>query len=408
MEGIHSLRDLLLPGDWLAKIDLKDAYLTVPIHPSCCPCLQFTREDQKWEFSSLPFGLSSAPWCFTKLMRPVMAVLRSRGVRLIIYLDDILIMARTRDQILLHVHWAVSLLEELGFLLNEKKSILIPARAMEFLGFLVDTRSATLSLPHKKLTDLQGNKDLAKERTGVLACGCSDCRSVVGINSGDISGTATLQGITTPQDQTSLGGFVLFRSSSFVSGGLGQTPMVAPKCPGLEWKDNFQFQTRPDYRIECQPERLGSPVRIFLHGREVVRGRVTITHKLPRTSSRVVCTQKLRFPQVRLLCTDPHGQYHGGTVYQSSGRHKVESPGGHRQGIMAVLPAKECSVASRVSAGHIQLRGGLEFQVPDRTQRLEVASFSFSSHSLPVGTAGVGSLCVPAQSPTTTVLQLAA
>ena len=31
MEGIHMFRDLLKLGDWLVKIDLKDAYLTVPI-----------------------------------------------------------------------------------------------------------------------------------------------------------------------------------------------------------------------------------------------------------------------------------------------------------------------------------------------------------------------------------------
>ena len=31
MEGIHTLRDLLRPGDWLGKIDLKDAYLVISI-----------------------------------------------------------------------------------------------------------------------------------------------------------------------------------------------------------------------------------------------------------------------------------------------------------------------------------------------------------------------------------------
>ena len=31
MEGVHMLRDLLREGDYLVKIDLNDAYLTVPI-----------------------------------------------------------------------------------------------------------------------------------------------------------------------------------------------------------------------------------------------------------------------------------------------------------------------------------------------------------------------------------------
>lgn len=31
MEGIHMLRDLLKKGDFMIKLDLKDAYLTVPV-----------------------------------------------------------------------------------------------------------------------------------------------------------------------------------------------------------------------------------------------------------------------------------------------------------------------------------------------------------------------------------------
>ena len=32
MEGIHILRDLLRAGDWMTKVDLKDAYFIVPVH----------------------------------------------------------------------------------------------------------------------------------------------------------------------------------------------------------------------------------------------------------------------------------------------------------------------------------------------------------------------------------------
>ena len=31
MQGIHMLRDLLRKGDFMVKIDLKDAYFTVPV-----------------------------------------------------------------------------------------------------------------------------------------------------------------------------------------------------------------------------------------------------------------------------------------------------------------------------------------------------------------------------------------
>ena len=31
MKVLHTLRELVKPGDWLAKVDLKDAFLTIPM-----------------------------------------------------------------------------------------------------------------------------------------------------------------------------------------------------------------------------------------------------------------------------------------------------------------------------------------------------------------------------------------
>ena len=66
MEGIHTLRELIEPGDWLAKVDLKDAYFAVPIHYSHHQYLRFNFQGKCYQFICLPFGLSSAPWVFTR------------------------------------------------------------------------------------------------------------------------------------------------------------------------------------------------------------------------------------------------------------------------------------------------------------------------------------------------------
>ena len=50
-----------------------------------------------YQFNCLPFGLSCAPWVFTKITKAVAAVLREMGVRIIIYIDDMLIMAELEN-----------------------------------------------------------------------------------------------------------------------------------------------------------------------------------------------------------------------------------------------------------------------------------------------------------------------
>jgi hypothetical protein len=85
MEGLPTLRHLIRERDWMVKIDLKDAYLTVPMNEDFHDFLQFLWAGEVFQFTSLCFGLASAPWAFTKLLKPVVAILRTLGFRVVIY-----------------------------------------------------------------------------------------------------------------------------------------------------------------------------------------------------------------------------------------------------------------------------------------------------------------------------------
>ena len=116
----------------MVKLDLKDAYLTIPVHPSHQKFLRFAWKGRVFQFNCLAFGLASAPRLFTKILKVVAAYLRKHGMRLIIYLDDILIMNSSKEGASADVKKAIDLLQQLGFLINFDKSILDPAQVMEY------------------------------------------------------------------------------------------------------------------------------------------------------------------------------------------------------------------------------------------------------------------------------------
>ena len=155
MEGIQTLKSLLRQGDWLVKIDLKDAYFAIPIREENQKFLCFTVANKSYQFTCLPFGLASAPWVFTKTLKPVVALCRELGVRLVIYIDDILVMAESREKAEDQASGLTYLLQCLGFTVNTTKSTLIPTQSLEFLGFSVDSRTMELSLPAHKLKKIR-------------------------------------------------------------------------------------------------------------------------------------------------------------------------------------------------------------------------------------------------------------
>jgi hypothetical protein len=133
------------------KMDIKDAYYTVPIHQDLCRYLRFSYHGNLYEFRCLPFGLSSAPRAFTKILKPVVVLIRSLGIRIVIYLDDILLIHQNKNDLIQIFHQVVNLLLNLGFTIKREKCSLHPTQPLVFLGGLLDTMKITISLPPEKL-----------------------------------------------------------------------------------------------------------------------------------------------------------------------------------------------------------------------------------------------------------------
>lgn len=150
MEDFRTASRLMSPNCYMLNLDLKEAYFLVPIHDDHKKYLRFKFKDNLFEFTALPFGLCTAPYLFTKLLKPVAALLRSQGLLSAIYLDDFLCLAGSYKNCLQNAMQTISLLCRLGFLINYEKSNLVPSKICKFLGFLFNSENMCLELPPEK------------------------------------------------------------------------------------------------------------------------------------------------------------------------------------------------------------------------------------------------------------------
>ena len=139
----------------MAKLDLKDAYFCVPLHKQSQKFVRFQWDGKLYGFLCLYFGLGPAARIFTKLLKVPLAVLRRLNMLIIIYIDDMLIIGRTRKEVESTRDTLIYLLQHLGFLLILKKSVLQPCQEIKFLGLIVNSVNLTLSLPLQKVQKVQ-------------------------------------------------------------------------------------------------------------------------------------------------------------------------------------------------------------------------------------------------------------
>ena len=140
METPESIRASLRKGEWVTSIDLTDTYLHMPIHTQSQKYLSFHFKGATYQFTSLPFGLASAPLIFTSIVKEVKLIALQSGIRLHQYLDDWLISAPSEQQCMVQTQKLLKLVKDFGFIVNLKKSELKPSQRFDFLGyhFLLD------------------------------------------------------------------------------------------------------------------------------------------------------------------------------------------------------------------------------------------------------------------------------
>lgn len=155
LEDHKVVSQIIQGGHYLGHIDLKDAYYLIPIDVNHRKYLRFTYDRKLFEFTCLPFGLSSAPYCYTKLIKPIVSHLRKRGILSVNYLDDFLILGESAQVCSENIRYTINLLKSLGFIINHEKSNLIPSKRIKFLGYIYDSDQLSVELPLDKKKSIQ-------------------------------------------------------------------------------------------------------------------------------------------------------------------------------------------------------------------------------------------------------------
>ena len=113
-------------------------------------CLQFSR-----------FGLSSAPYIFTKLLRPLVKHWRSQGIRAVIYLDDGFDVESTESLSQIHSNILRSDLAAAGFISNDDKSVWVLVQFIVWLGIVWDGILGNISITESRIDKALSHIDSA-------------------------------------------------------------------------------------------------------------------------------------------------------------------------------------------------------------------------------------------------------
>ena len=134
MDTLHTITKLIRKDCFMASIDLKDAYYSVPISRKDRKYLRFLWQDTLFQFTCLPNGLSCAPG---KLLKPALSELHFRGHISSAYIDDKYLQGQTYKECVHNVIDSVTRIDSLGLVAHPEKSVFNPSQQLEFLGFIL-------------------------------------------------------------------------------------------------------------------------------------------------------------------------------------------------------------------------------------------------------------------------------
>ena len=138
IKGLHYLKFMLQQGELLCELDLNAAYFSVLLHmKDSRKMMRFQWSSNLFDFFSMCFALGPAARIFKKLLKVSLSIVTKLNLMIIIYLDGMLLLGKTFQEVLMTKCTMIFLLQHLDFVINFKKTLIIPTQKTDFLGLMI-------------------------------------------------------------------------------------------------------------------------------------------------------------------------------------------------------------------------------------------------------------------------------
>ena len=170
-ENLQQFMQLLRPGMYLYKSDQSAAYHQLPLHPDCWKYLAVQFEGRLMCCTCLAFGMASACWAYTLVMRTVYSAVRRYGEIMTFLIDDRGGAAFSKEAALFRSTLVARIQTCLGIVFSQPKCVFEPCSRLELLGLELDTSGPPCMayVPDRRLSKFERSADAVLQRGSATA-----------------------------------------------------------------------------------------------------------------------------------------------------------------------------------------------------------------------------------------------
>ena len=146
MPNVDTLLDCIRGARFFTALDLASGYWQIQMNPADCEKTAFLTKQGLFHFNVMPFGLSTAPATFIRLMSEVFSDMMWKSV--LVYFDDIVIFSQSFKEHLHHIAMVMDRLRAADLQVKTSKCT-FAVTTVSFLGFVISAGGEIKTHPNK-------------------------------------------------------------------------------------------------------------------------------------------------------------------------------------------------------------------------------------------------------------------